>query len=91
MMNQHLLERIKEAAQKTYRIIAPDLFRVTESKALSQVEVIEYVGMYLDYGNDPVAVEAFNYMPDEDKQALLLEVFPEKEYRWHPSNNLNPE
>jgi len=82
MMNQHLLERIKEAAQKTYRVIAPDLFRVTESKTLSQQEVIEYVGMYLEYSNDPVAVETFTSMPDIDKTQLLQEVFPEKEYRW---------
>ncbi len=81
-MNQHLLERIKEAGQKTYRIIAPDLFRVAESKSLSQAEVIEYVHFYLDYSNDPMAVEAFHSMPDEDKQALLQEIFPDKEYRW---------
>jgi len=82
MMNQHLLESIRDAARKTYRIIAPDLFRVSESKTLSQQEVIEYVGMYLEYGNDPVAVETFNSMPDIDKTQLLQEVFPEKEYRW---------
>ncbi len=84
MMNQHLIERIKEAAQKTYRIIAPDLFRATESKTLTQEEVIKYVGMYIDYSNDPTAVNAFNSMPQEDKTDILKEVFPERVYRWDP-------
>ena len=82
MMNQHLLERIKEAARKTYNVIAPDLFRVSETKTLTQCEVLAYVAMYLEYGNDPEATTVFQSMPDEDKTDLLKEVFPEKEYRW---------
>ncbi len=86
MMNQHLLERIQEAARKTYNVIAPDLFRVSESKTLTQGEVLEHVAMYLEYGNDPQATEVFQSMPDEDRTDLLKEVFPEKTYRWeqHP-------
>lgn len=82
MMNQHLLERIKDAARNTYNVIAPDLFRVSETKSLTQCEVLDYVAMYLEYGNDPEAMAVFQSMPDEDKTDLLKEVFPEKEYRW---------
>jgi len=80
--NEDLSDRIKDAAHHTFTIIAPDLFRVSESKTLTQAEVIQYVAMYIDYGNDPESVKVFQSMPDEDKTDLLKEVFPEKEYRW---------
>ena len=82
MMNKHFLERIKEAAHKTYNVIAPDMFRVSETKTLSQQEVLEYVAMYMEYGNDPEATAVFQSMPEADQTDLLKEVFPEKEYRW---------
>ena len=82
MTNEDLSERIKGAARHTFTIITPDLFRVSESKTLTQAEVIHYVAMYIDYSNDPAATAAFQLMPDEDKMDLLKEVFPEQEYRW---------
>ena len=82
MTNEDLLKRIKNAARNTFTIIAPDLFRDSETKTLTQDEVIQYVAMYIEYGNDPAATEAFQSMPNEDKMDLLKEVFPEQEYRW---------
>lgn len=82
MTNEDLSERIKNAARNTFTIIAPDLFRVSESKTLTQAELIQYVAMYIDYGNVPAATAAFQSMPNEDKIDLLKEVFPEQEYRW---------
>ena len=82
MTNGDLLERIRDAARNTFAIIAPDLFRASETKTLSQDEVASYVAMYIEYGADPEAVEVFQSMLDEDKNALLKEVFPEQEYRW---------
>ena len=82
MPSEDLSDRIKDAARNTFTIIAPDLLRVSESKTLTQAEVIQYVAMYIDYGNDPVATAAFQSMPDEEKSALLKEVFPEQEYHW---------
>ena len=82
MPNEELLERIRDAARNTFTIIAPDLFRASETKTLTQAEVVRYVAMYLEYGNDPEATAAFQSMPDDAKTELLKEVFPEKEYRW---------
>lgn len=82
MMNEDLLERIKNAARATFAIIAPDLFRASENKTLTQAEVIQYVAMYIDYGNDAAATAAFQSMPEGARDELLKEVFPEQEYRW---------
>ena len=82
MTNEDLLERIKEAARNTFAVIAPDLFRASETKTLPQAEVVRYVAMYLEYGSDPAATAAFQSMLDEVKTGLLKEVFPEQEYRW---------
>ena len=82
MTNEDVSERIKNAAHHTFSIIAPDLFRASETKTLTQAEVVKYVAMYLEYGNDPAATAAFQSMSEADKADLLKEVFPEKEYRW---------